>query len=154
MPSARRAKPCWKEALRIAKLYAVPVLQRDDGIMSGRTAKWVGGVLAAGAGLGMGAYFIAVGLDRADKLASVAGAFIGLGGLVLALYGVARERQQDVPPEQLQPAEPTREATHNQIQGGTYYGPVIQGRDIGPVNIGSPPPKDAPQDSSCTPAAE
>jgi hypothetical protein len=56
--------------------------------------KWVvsfaGGVLVAGLGM-----FLAVqGLDRADKLASVLGLFVGLAGLALAVVGAVGARQR------------------------------------------------------------
>jgi hypothetical protein len=116
------------------------------GDMSARVAKWAGGALTAAAAGGLGVYFTAVGLDKADKLASVIGAFIGLAGLALAAYGTITDRRPDQPP----PAENPPEATstpgtvHNEIHGGTHHGPAIQGRDIGQVTLGTPPPQPTP----------
>jgi hypothetical protein len=56
--------------------------------------KWVaafaGGVLVAG----LGFFLTAQGLDKADKLASVLGLFVGLIGLGLAVFGGAGARRQ------------------------------------------------------------
>ncbi len=49
--------------------------------------KWAGGLLTLVTAAVMGAYFAEVGLDKADKLASVIGAFIAFAGIVLAVYG-------------------------------------------------------------------
>lgn len=116
--------------------------------MSRRTAKWVGVILAAGSALGMGSYFITIGLDKADKLASVAGAFIGLAGLILAIYGFARGGQSDLPAEQPPAATVQREDMHNEIRGGTYHGPVLQGRNFGAIKFNLTSPEHSSQDDS------
>jgi hypothetical protein len=51
---------------------------------------WVGMGIVAGSLVGLGAYFAAVGLDRANKLASVIGVFVGVFGLLLALAGLMK----------------------------------------------------------------
>jgi drug/metabolite transporter (DMT)-like permease len=52
-------------------------------------------VLLVGAGLiGLGVYFSRIGLDRADKTASVIGALSGLAGLALAAYGIVLARRE------------------------------------------------------------
>ncbi|MEV4175471.1 FxSxx-COOH system tetratricopeptide repeat protein [Nonomuraea sp. NPDC049709] len=60
---------------------------------------WVG-VLASGAVLlALSVLFVATGLDSADKLASVIGAFVGVAGLGGSLYGLAlARRSRDSPP--------------------------------------------------------
>lgn len=59
--------------------------------MSG-TAKrgwvWAGAGLTVVAVAGLGVYFAVVGLDKADKLASVIGGLTALVGLAVALYGL------------------------------------------------------------------
>jgi drug/metabolite transporter (DMT)-like permease len=51
-------------------------------------------VLIVGAGLvGLSIYFGRIGLDKADKTASVIGALSGLAGLALAAYGVVLARR-------------------------------------------------------------
>jgi hypothetical protein len=87
--------------------------------MSSRKAKWVGGGLAAASAVGLAGYLSLVGLDEADKLASVIGAFIGLAGLALAVLGGGGG------------SEPVDEGdVHNEVSGGTFHGPVFQGRDF------------------------
>ncbi|TDC55474.1 hypothetical protein E1281_12165 [Actinomadura sp. KC345] len=55
--------------------------------MRRRALTWGGGIVAVAAAAGLGWHFAAVGLDRADKLASVIGAFVGLTALGVAVYG-------------------------------------------------------------------
>ncbi|MFG1874237.1 hypothetical protein ACGFIV_05305 [Sphaerisporangium sp. NPDC049003] len=107
--------------------------------MSGRVARWVGGALVAVAVIGLGVYFTTVGLDKADKLASVIGVFIGLAGLALAIYGLLADRRTGPPSPRPSTAQDTG-SVRNEIHGGTHYGPVIQGRDFRQVNLGSSPP--------------
>ncbi|MCX4826124.1 NACHT domain-containing protein [Streptomyces sp. NBC_01142] len=69
----------------------------------GERLKWVGIFLAAPAFLGLIAYLVAVGLEDADKTASVIGLFVGMAGLALALRGIALEQrnarmEQEDPP--------------------------------------------------------
>jgi hypothetical protein len=61
--------------------------------MTGRAVVWGGGLLALAALAGLGVYFNRVGLDEADKLSSVIGAFVGLLGLGLAAYGIVLSRR-------------------------------------------------------------
>jgi tetratricopeptide (TPR) repeat protein len=61
--------------------------------MQGRVIGWLGGVVAATAAVALAGYVMAVGLDKADKLASVIGAFVGLAGWALAIYGWMRDRR-------------------------------------------------------------
>ncbi|GAA4101021.1 hypothetical protein [Actinomadura miaoliensis] len=49
---------------------------------------WAGAGLTVGAVAGLGVYFAVVGLDRADKLASVVGALVAVVGLALTVYGL------------------------------------------------------------------
>ncbi|TDD58313.1 hypothetical protein [Actinomadura rubrisoli] len=60
--------------------------------MRGRVLVRGGAVVAAMATVGLGGYFAAVGLDEADKLASVIGVFVALAGLAVAVYGLVAER--------------------------------------------------------------
>ncbi|MEU8377850.1 hypothetical protein [Streptosporangium sp. NPDC048865] len=80
----------------------------------------------------LGWYFIAVGLDRADKLASVLGAFVGLLGLGLAVYGAVSSRPEEADPE------PEPGGVHNEISG-TVHGNAVQARDVeGGITFGAP----------------
>ncbi len=121
--------------------------------MSGRAAKWGGGALAAVAVIGLGVYLTAAGLDKADKLASVIGVFIGLAGLATAVYGTVRDRRADPPPLP-SAVKGTHEAVHNEISGGIYHGPVIQGHDFGQITLGSPPQPAPPPGRPDLPAEE
>lgn len=102
--------------------------------MSRRTLAWSGIAVALVVLAALGWYFIAVGLDRADKLASVLGAFVGLLGLGLAVYGVVSSRPEEAEPE------PEPGDVHNEISG-TVHGNAVQARDIdGGITFGAPKP--------------
>ncbi|MFE5325445.1 hypothetical protein ACFRCG_03350 [Embleya sp. NPDC056575] len=60
--------------------------------MTAKTWAWVGGVVAGAALVGLAVYLVVVGLDEADKWASVLGLFVALVGLVVSVVGVWRER--------------------------------------------------------------
>jgi hypothetical protein len=92
----------------------------------------------------MGVYFTVVGLDKADKLASVIGAFIGIAGLSLAIYGTITALRSESPQESPSRTQAMPGSVHNEIHGGTHQGPIIQGRDFGHVDLGSPPSRSAP----------
>jgi len=86
-------------------------------------------VLFVGLGLvGLGVYFGHIGLDRADKLASVLGAFSGLAGLFLAWLGIVQARH-----ERAQPAPPGGQrdtaAPSGQEDGGQHVSGSVIGRD-------------------------
>ncbi|WP_326643591.1 hypothetical protein OG884_07750 [Streptosporangium sp. NBC_01755] len=110
--------------------------------MSKRTLIWLGVTVALAALAALGWYFIAVGLDRADKLASVLGAFVGLLGLGLAVFGVVSSPPKDTvssPPKDTEP-EPEPGGVHNEISG-TVHGSAVQARDIeGGITFGTPKP--------------
>jgi hypothetical protein len=96
---------------------------------------------------GMGASFAMVGLDKADKLASVGGAFLGLAGFALAIYGTLSDQKMNDPPQQDLMSRQAPNAVHNLIEDGIFHGPVVQGGDIGKVSFGRPasettPPRD------------
>jgi hypothetical protein len=61
--------------------------------MSSRLANWAGAGLTATVVIGLAVCFTVVGLDRADKLASVLGIFLGLAGIALSFYGQFTNRQ-------------------------------------------------------------
>lgn len=60
--------------------------------MTGRTRIWIGGMMAGLGPTALIAYLIAVGLDEADKVASVVGLFVALAGLAISASGL---RHQD-----------------------------------------------------------
>ncbi|WP_432928208.1 hypothetical protein ACQPZZ_01500 [Microbispora sp. CA-135349] len=90
---------------------------------------------------GLVIYFLKAGLDKADKLASVVSASIGIAALTSSLYFGMSDRQPNSPSS----SQDERQASlQNRIDGGTFHGPVIQGRDISDVTFNSsePPPSD------------
>ncbi|MBB4701919.1 hypothetical protein [Sphaerisporangium siamense] len=107
----------------------------------------------------MGIYFYRTGLDKADKLASVLGAFIGLTGLALALYGSLRNEDTSSSPM----LDNESSGVHNTIGGNsTFHGPVAQGNNFNQIAFGSPalptpqqstPPLEKLTSSPCDPHA-
>ncbi|XVQ15325.1 hypothetical protein ACQP1W_23195 [Spirillospora sp. CA-255316] len=87
--------------------------------MRARILLWAGAVVAVGAAVGLAVHLASVGLDKADKWASVCGMFIGLAGLVLAVYGAVRARS----------AGSGSGDMRNEFRGNAY-GTVIMGRDF------------------------
>lgn len=69
------------------------------GDMRGRVlvGAGVGAVLVALVGLG--GYFVVVGLEKADKLASVIAAFVAVVGLGVTVLGLVTQRRHPSPPE-------------------------------------------------------
>lgn len=102
--------------------------------MSSRVAKWGGCALALTAAIGLGIYLSQVGLDKADQLSSVLGMFAGLAGLGLAIAGFVTGRRDSTsasatpPVPEAGPA--SRGEVRNEISGGTFHGPVMQGHDF------------------------
>jgi len=83
-------------------------------------------------GAGLGVFFARQGLERADQLASVTGAFIGLAGLGVAGYSawlarVAVRPAQPPGPAASGPASPAKEP-------GAVGGPSVTGSIIGGNN--------------------
>lgn len=62
-----------------------------------RIALMVGFVTLGGALIWLGIHFTQVGWDAADKQSSVLGGFSGLGGLMLAIYGIWQTVRQQLP---------------------------------------------------------
>ncbi|MFI6582823.1 hypothetical protein [Embleya sp. NPDC050493] len=60
--------------------------------MTAKAQAWVGGTVAGAALVGLAVYLAVVGLDEADKWASVLGLFVAVVGLVVSVVGVWRER--------------------------------------------------------------
>jgi hypothetical protein len=96
----------------------------------------------------LGVSFLFLGLEKADQLASTAGAFIGLAGLGVSVYGLVRrpesravrgtEPAMSSPPVEPSPqAEPSSQAgsrhvtaerryggDHIEFRDSTFHGPV------------------------------
>ncbi|MDX3128930.1 hypothetical protein PV367_03760 [Streptomyces europaeiscabiei] len=124
--------------------------------MRGRGQVWIGGVVAVGALVYLTAYLIAVGLDKADKVASVVGLFVGLAGLVVSILGLRREDPPDGgPPEGGQSVRNSWVGegitmvrdTRGNVQISHTSGPQpfpVGGPQPPPVPPASPPPSGTP----------
>ncbi|WP_199882028.1 hypothetical protein [Streptomyces sp. CB03911] len=64
--------------------------------MTARLQAWMGGVTGGAAVVGLAVYLGVVGLDDADRWASVLGLFVALAGLGLGVAGRRRERADPV----------------------------------------------------------
>ena len=107
---------------------------------------WAGGAVAVAAVAGLGVYFAVAGLDKADKLASVAGTFIGLAGLVVSVYGIFQTRRE---------APGSSAAGSGQsVTGSTVAGGVTQVKGVtGSVRIGGVPTHSSTAPPASAPAA-
>ncbi|CAD5963271.1 MULTISPECIES: hypothetical protein [unclassified Streptomyces] len=76
-----------------------------------RIIVWGASVLCVLVAAGLGALAVAGGLDRADKVASIVGAVIGLAGLVVSLYALHRSPAPGPVPPAPGPAAGTGSAT-------------------------------------------
>ncbi|MFI0486800.1 hypothetical protein [Actinomadura sp. 9N215] len=102
-----------------------------------RSGRWAG-VLAGGVLLaGVGVVFVVVGLDRADKIASSAGFFVGVAGLVVAVYGVILARRATPPPPPQSP-EPTppKPSAPGQAPASGERSVAIKGDNSAPIVTG------------------
>jgi hypothetical protein len=84
-----------------------------------RAYVWGGALVAALALAALGAYLAEVGLDRADKLADVIGAFVALIGLAMSGYGMVQTHSAKAlpsPPGRL-PTEPQATKTQSNVAG-------------------------------------
>ncbi|MFE5331292.1 hypothetical protein ACFRCG_33380 [Embleya sp. NPDC056575] len=115
--------------------------------MTAKTWAWVGGVVAGAALVGLAVYLAVVGLDEADKWASVLGLFVTLAGLAVSVIGMWRERA----------SSGGQSVTDSTIGGGVAQvadtgGNVrITHRGTGPV-IPPPTPQGAPPAGGVPPA--
>ena len=60
--------------------------------MQGRILRWAGGVVFAGAAVGLIIYFAVVGLNQANLVAGVIGVFLGLAWLWRPMAPLCRAR--------------------------------------------------------------
>ena len=84
--------------------------------MPGRRATRAGAVIAGVALVALTGYLVVMGLDKADKLASVLGMFAGLGGLAISAVGLVGERR--------------KRADAQSVRGSSAAGSVTQIRDV------------------------
>lgn len=100
---------------------------------------WVGACAIGVTLAGLGGCFVVIGLDEADRLASVVGSLVGVVGLGLSGYGLLLTRRAPGGPsgEAGSTPRPDGGGVTNTISGGTVHGPVFQGRDVtGPITLG------------------
>ncbi|GAA0349124.1 hypothetical protein NE235_11540 [Actinoallomurus spadix] len=64
--------------------------------MTGRVRVWAGSVVGVLALVGLAVYLGTVGLDKADKWASVIGVFVALAAFGVSLYGLLSGRRSDI----------------------------------------------------------
>jgi hypothetical protein len=100
----------------------------------GRPAFWCGCAITVVASVAMGAYFADVGLDRATAMAGVLGAFFGLAGLAVAVWGAITAGGPRPPARPGNPASATAVGVTNTINSSTINGTAIQGGQIGSVS--------------------
>ncbi|AQZ66199.1 unnamed protein product [[Actinomadura] parvosata subsp. kistnae] len=96
--------------------------------MRKRVLVWGGAVVAAAALAALIVYFVRVGLDNADKLASVIGLFVAIAGLAVAVYGLRSQPQQ--PDEAAKPgtsASASASGTRSVAIGGDNSGVISTG---------------------------
>jgi hypothetical protein len=121
--------------------------------VSRRFIRCVGAAFAVAAAAGLGWYLTVVGLDEADKIASVLGAFVGLAGLALVIFGPSIGTHKDRAGAGAADDTPAKTDVRN-IVNGTVRGSLVQGRDFsGPINFGSvqkPSSDDPPTTTSCS----
>lgn len=97
-------------------------------------AGWVAAVVAGLVTAGVGVFFAVIGVEDADQWSGILGLFVGVAGLVVAVYGAVLTRRSMTSA----PASPTGgEAVHNTISGGTFRQSTVQARDIDGLSIGT-----------------
>jgi hypothetical protein len=94
-------------------------------VRRGRSRWWAAGVGLSALLIGLGVFQVRAGLEDADRWASVFGVFLNLGGVAVAVLSAVWARRAATSSA----ADGGGDVT-NQIQGGHFHGPVIQGRDI------------------------
>jgi len=117
-----------------------------DGRMTGgnRVLVWGSAITGGLALIALGAYFVGTGLNRADKLASVIGAFAALIGLGMSVYGVVLTRRS------------RPQSAGQTVAGSTVGGEVLQVHGVqGSLHIGQaadPPSSSPPSTPKAAPA--
>jgi hypothetical protein len=88
--------------------------------MGSRFLIWSGAGLAVAATVGLAALFAVAGLGRADEVASVSGAFIGLAGLGVSVFGLVQARSDAAP------GHADDDAGRQAVSGSTVSGRTVQ----------------------------
>ncbi|GAA2815186.1 hypothetical protein [Nonomuraea dietziae] len=89
--------------------------------MRRRALVWGGAVVAVAAFAGLGAYFAKVGLNEADKLASVIGLFVAAAGLGMTMFGLVVERKRRGGERDTPPAPASKEQSTGGHNNGTIF---------------------------------
>jgi hypothetical protein len=108
---------------------------RYRGGVHTRARTWIGVTLAVVPAAALANYLVSVGLDRADKIASVAGLLVSGAGLVIAVLGHRAGRRDRARAA----ADIEAPKVHNEIRGSDVSGPVVQARDITAALTFGPP---------------
>lgn len=99
-----------------------------------RILTWICGALGVLLIAGLVLYFTVVGLDKADKLASVIGGIAGLVALGSAAFGMLLEGRSRPSSSN---GNNSDVRVRNEISGGGFCGPVFQGDFTGPISLAS-----------------
>ncbi|MFE0676081.1 hypothetical protein [Streptomyces sp. NPDC058867] len=78
-----------------------------------RRRLWIGGALVGALMVAMGAYFLFVGLDQANKVAGVAGPFLSLIGIGLSWASIIQARSTSERPQR--PARQSQSSGANSV---------------------------------------
>ncbi|GAB3663323.1 hypothetical protein GCM10027589_26860 [Actinocorallia lasiicapitis] len=102
--------------------------------MSARFMKWCGASIFLVSVIGLILYFSSVGLDKADKIASTVGLVVALISLAVTVYGMISDSVSGGT------AEPESSVRNEIGSGVTIHGMVVQGHDIGRIDLAGPRP--------------
>ena len=119
--------------------------------MGSRFLIWSGVAVAVAATVGLAALFAVAGLGRADEVASVSGAFIGLAGLGLSVYGLIQARSHAGPG----PADgDDDDASRQAVSGSSVGGRTVQvSKAAGGVTVRPSPRPPVPPAATATAGA-
>jgi hypothetical protein len=112
--------------------------------------RWIGGLVLGLTAISTGVYLlIRMGLEDADRWASVLGLVLNVVGLAITIYSLVRSRHSASPSSSVSnhiadgefddsvkmarnvgPSDPQPGDVRNTIRKGRFHGPVIMGRDI------------------------
>src|SRR5262245_31048094 len=116
--------------------------------MRGRVLAWAGGAVAVAAAAVLGGYFAGEGLGKADKVASGAGTFIGLAGLVVSVYGIFQARHD------ARGSSASAMGGGQSVTGTSSVGGITQVKAVrGSVRKGGPPTHSSAAPPAPAPAA-
>ncbi|MEU9982254.1 hypothetical protein [Streptomyces sp. NPDC050856] len=121
--------------------------------MNARALVATGTIVTVVAASALGYYFSQVGLDKADKTASIAGLFIALAGLALSIYGIAEARKSHTPQPTNQKVTSSSISGSN-IQIGQTGGSVRIKRSSSHSTASQDPPPSTPESGTAANAGQ